>query len=105
MSTSSLPDPTIKEIIEANNNNLSGSLPTSLGQLVELSEWVDDACTTTGTWCCGGIARRSLCYSLIGHLCSAEVLDMTLNLLRGSIPNELDRLGSLDTTKQNPCSL
>ena len=47
MPMSVLPDPTVKEIIEANSNNLSGSLPTSFGQLTELSEWVDDACTTT----------------------------------------------------------
>ena len=47
MPISLLLDPTIKEKIQVSNNNLSGSLPTNLGQLVELSEWVDDACTTT----------------------------------------------------------
>ena len=47
MPMSLLPDPTYEETMQASSNNLSGSLPTSFGQLTELSEWVDDACTTT----------------------------------------------------------
>eukprot|EP00985_Skeletonema_marinoi_P001301 scaffold517_cov140-Skeletonema_marinoi.AAC.14 len=79
--------PNIEEFI-ASNNNISGSLPASLNNLPKLRQFIMASNSLSGI-----LPGTVPVPSLVGNLAVLEVLDLSNNLLKGSLPSELGLLG------------